>query len=133
MKDVNKAILLGRLGTDPVQRHTKTGKPVVHFPMATSRRFYRETEASLAEGSLIEETQWHQIVVWGIQADACARYLKKGQSVYVEGFFKTHSYDDKNGVTRISTEVHAETVSFLNGSRASVEETAAETPADIPI
>lgn len=113
MKDVNKIILIGRLGADPVQRETKNGVPVVHFPLATSRKF-READAG-DDAELTEETQWHRVVAWGRQAEHCAQYLKKGASVYVEGSVRSHRYDGKDGQSRIAFEIHADSVNFLNG------------------
>lgn len=118
MKDVNKIILIGRLGADPVLRETKTGGVVVHFPVATSRRV-KSTEPTENEEvkPMTEETQWHRIVAWGRQGETCAQYLKKGQKVYVEGSILSRKYEAKDGVERMSFEVIAETVSFLGGGR----------------
>ena len=149
MKDVNKVILVGRLGADPIQRRTKSGFPVAHFAVATSRRIYKENasaspsehpdspdtqngsldgtlngtlgepptlESSAAPGSStphVEETQWHQIVAWGKQGEACAQYLKKGHSVYVEGMIRSRNWSTKEGSTRTSFEIHSENISFL--------------------
>jgi len=114
MKDVNRVFLLGRLGADPIQRETKNGFPVVHFSLATSKRF-KDENAKEGEVGLKEETQWHRVVVWGRQGEVCARYLKKGNAVCVEGSLKYHSYQGKDLVERTAFEVHAENVSFLNG------------------
>jgi single-strand DNA-binding protein len=122
MKDVNKTILLGRLGAHPVQRLTKAGIPVTHFSVATTRRWNKNTthlataeSVSTADSSsLAEETQWHQVVAWGKQALQCAQSLKKGSSVYVEGSIRSHPYTDKNGHQKFSFEIHVENVSFLN-------------------
>ena len=111
MKDVNKVILIGRLGADPVQRETKNGTPVVHFPIATSRRIRSEAEDGGEKTS--EETQWHRVVAWGKQGEACAQYLKKGQTAFVEGMFRSRQFDGKDGASRMSFEVHAENVSFF--------------------
>jgi single-strand DNA-binding protein len=128
MKDVNKIILIGRLGADPVLRETKTGATVVHFPVATSRRV-KPTEPVTgggaenagpvlpAEEAKNEETQWHRIVAWGREGEICAMYLKKGQKVYVEGSFYSRRYEAKDGSERVSFEVVADTVSFLGGGR----------------
>ncbi|MCM2322146.1 MAG: single-stranded DNA-binding protein [Oligoflexia bacterium] len=115
MKDVNKVILIGRLGADPVQRETKAGVPVVHFPVATSRRV-REGDQEGAGGENgfpNEETQWHRVVAWGKQGELCAQYLRKGQTVFVEGSMRSHKYETKTGESRMSFEVHLENVSFL--------------------
>ena len=124
MKDVNKVILIGRLGADPIQRETKSGTSVVHFPMATSRKF-REGAEGEGETSR-EETQWHRVVAWGKQGEVCAQYLRKGQPVYVEGMIRSRKYDGKDGVGRVAFEVHADNVSFLNGGRPARAEDAAE-------
>ena len=115
MKDVNKIILVGRLGADPVLRDTKNGLSVAQFPLATSR-WVKETGQETAQTESQEaadKTQWHRVIAWGKQADACAQFLKKGDSVYVEGSVRTHKYESKEGDSRMAFEVHAETVSFL--------------------
>ncbi len=117
MKDVNKIILVGRLGADPVARETKNGIPVIHFPVATSRRLKGEvTEEGGAIGAAVEETQWHRVIAWGKQGEICSQYLRKGQSVYVEGSVRTRKFEAKDGAERIAFEVHAESVSFLGRS-----------------
>lgn len=114
MKDINKVILVGRLGADPIQRETKNAVPVVHFPLATSRKI--QTNAEGVE-TMSQETQWHRIVVWGKEAENCAQFLKKGAAVYVEGFVRSHKYDGKDGAQRIAFEIHAEDVSFLGNPK----------------
>jgi single-strand DNA-binding protein len=114
MKDVNKVILVGRLGGDPIQRATKQGTAVVHFQVATSRRVLKEGLTEGAEDVRTEETQWHRVVVWGKQGEACAQYLKKGNPVYIEGSFRSHKYDGKDGQSRMAYEVYAENVSFIH-------------------
>ncbi len=141
MKDVNKVILVGRLGADPVQRHTKSGFPVAHFAVATSRRIYKDTPSSSSSenpenpentqspdtqvATHVEETQWHQIVAWGKQGEACAQYLKKGHSVYVEGMIRSRNWENKEGIQKTSFEIHSENISFLGwpkGEAASATE-----------
>jgi single-strand DNA-binding protein len=112
MRDVNKIILLGRLGTNPIQRETKNGTPVVHFSLATSRK----TVSNEAEGdgpTSKEETQWHQIVAWGKQGESCAQYLSKGQTVFIEGSLRSHAYVNKSGEKKTSYEIHVDNMSFL--------------------
>jgi single-strand DNA-binding protein len=129
MKDVNKVILVGRLGKDPVQTATKKGTTVVHFPLATSRRVSSEQEG---EGGLEpgarppgtypkEETQWHRVVAWGKQGELCAQFLKKGQPVYVEGSYRSRKYQTQDGQERYMHEVHAESVVFLSQRRRAPE------------
>jgi single-strand DNA-binding protein len=121
MRDVNKIILVGRLGADPVMRETKSGAVVVHFPVATSRRVKTTEPVDTEDGKAVrEETQWHRVVAWGPQGQACAQYLKKGQQVYVEGAVLSRKYENKDGEERLSFEVIAESVSFL-GSRSLID------------
>lgn len=120
MKDVNKIILIGRLGADPVHRETKSGTSVVQFSLATSRRYREQSEGG--EETQTEETQWHKIVAWGKQGEACAQYLRKGQPVYVEGMVKSRKYEARDGSSRLSFEVHADSISFLGGGGGSARE-----------
>jgi single-strand DNA-binding protein len=120
MKDVNKVILVGRVGVDPVQRATKNGTSVVNFPLATSR-WVKDAAAEGVEGEATskgDETQWHRIVVWGKQGEVCAQHLKKGEPVYVEGSLRSRQYTLQDGSKRMAFEVHAENVSFLKVRRA---------------
>ncbi|HTL12281.1 MAG TPA: single-stranded DNA-binding protein [Bdellovibrionota bacterium] len=107
---MNKAILLGRLGHDPVLRETKKGTPVAHFSVATAKWVKVEGEEAPSE-----RTQWHNITAWGTLARTCQQQLAKGSTVYVEGSFHSHTYKAKDGVMRQSSEVYADRVSFLNG------------------
>ena len=123
MKDINKVILLGRLGADPIQRKTKSGLAVTHFSIATSHRTLKsvsgETESETESSTQYkEETQWHRIIAWGKQAESCNQYLHKGSAVYVEGFIRSRNYADKQGDQKTTFEVHAETVSFLSSKSA---------------
>ncbi len=71
-----------------------------------------------AEGTRQERTEWHNVVVWGKQAESCGQYLQKGRQVYVEGSIRTRQYDDKEGNKKYITEVIAQRVQFLGGGRA---------------
>ena len=110
MFDVNKAILVGRLGANPVVRPTKSGMSRATFPLATSR--YIKSEGTDGESEGREETQWHQVVAWGKQAERCAKYLSKGQPVFVEGTIRSRKYE-KEGENRYFFEIHAERFSFF--------------------
>ena len=107
---VNKVILVGNLGKDPEVRFTNTGSAVANFSIATSEIWNDR------EGKRQERTEWHNIVVWGKQAEHCGQYLSKGRQVYIEGSIRTRSYDDKNtGAKRYITEIVAQRVQFLGG------------------
>jgi single-strand DNA-binding protein len=107
---VNKVILVGNLGRDPEVRATPSGQSVCSLSLATTERF---TDRG---GQQRDQTEWHNVVVWGKQADLCGQYLKKGRQVYVEGRLTTRQYDAKDGTgKRYRTEVVAQRVQFLGG------------------
>jgi single-strand DNA-binding protein len=106
---VNKVLLIGNLGRDPEMRYTPSGRPVARFSLATTEVW------NDAEGNRQERTEWHNIVVWGKQAESCSQYLAKGRQVFVEGSIRSRSYDDKDGNRRYITEVIAQRVQFLGG------------------
>jgi single-strand DNA-binding protein len=106
---VNKAILVGNLGKDPELRYTPSGKAVASFSLATSERWTGQ------DGQKQESTTWHNIVVWGRQAETAKEYLAKGRQVYIEGRISNRSYDDKDGNKRYISEVVALNIQFLSG------------------
>ena len=106
---VNKAIIVGNLGRDPEVRFTPSGRAVAKFTVATSERWTDQ------QGQRQERTEWHNIIVWGKQAETCGQYLSKGRQVYVEGRISNRSYDDKDGNKRYITEIIARDVRFLGG------------------
>ena len=122
---VNKAILVGRLGRDPEVRYLPSGQSVASFSVATSDNY---TDRG---GQRQERTEWHNIVVFGKQAELCAQYLKKGREVYIEGRIQTRQYEAKDGSGKRSrTEVVAQRVQFLGGRQSAAAESAAE-PIDL--
>jgi single-strand DNA-binding protein len=106
---LNKAMLIGNLGKDPELRFTPSGRAVARFPVATSEQW---TDAN---GQRQDRTEWHNIVVWGKQAESCGQYLSKGRQVFIEGSIRSRQYDDKEGQKRYITEVIAQRVQFLGG------------------
>lgn len=106
MSGVNKVILVGHLGKDPEVRHLDGNVSVASFPLATSESYVKENKR-------IEQTEWHNIVMWRGLADVAQKYLTKGKLVYIEGKLRTRSYEDKEGHKRYSTEVVAESFKLL--------------------
>ncbi len=118
---VNKAILIGNLGRDPEVRYLPSGQAKATFTLATSDSY---TDRN---GAKQERTDWHNIVVWGKQAETCGQYLKKGRQVYVEGRISNRSYEAKDGSgKRYITEIVAQRVQFLGGRPAAGVEEPAE-------
>jgi single-strand DNA-binding protein len=118
---VNKVILVGNLGQDPETRATNGGNSVTTLRLATTEKFKDR------EGNMQERTEWHTVIVWGKQGEACGKHLTKGRQVYVEGRLTTRKWQDKEGKDRYSTEVIGDNVRFLGGSPGEKREVA---PAD---
>lgn len=112
---VNKVILVGNLGADVEMRQTTNGTAVANFRIATSRSFKNKA------GERQERTEWHRVVAWGKLATLCTEYLSKGRQVYLEGRLETRQWDDSTGNKRYTTEVHADTVTFLGSGRSGTE------------
>lgn len=104
--NLNRAIVAGRLTADPQLRSTTGGQAVGTFGVATSRSWTDKA------GQKQEQTEFHNIVVWGRQAELCAQYLKKGALVLIEGRMQTRSWQDQQNQTRKTTEIVAEAVQF---------------------
>lgn len=106
---VNKVILIGNLGKDPEVRHLENGAVVANFPLATS-----ESYTDRNTGQRVENTDWHDIVVWRGLAEVVEKYVRKGTKIYVEGKLKRRSWQDKEGNTRYTTEVVADEMTILS-------------------
>lgn len=104
--NLNKVLLIGRLTADPQLRSTKTGGQVAVFSVATNRVWTDKNNQKQ------EQVEFHNIVVWGRQAEIASKFLLKGQMVYVEGRLATREYEDKTGQKRRVTEIVAERIQF---------------------
>lgn len=102
----NKAIVIGNLTRDPEKRALPSGVSVTSFSIATTRVWKDKT------GAKQEDTQYHNIVTFGPQADIVAQYLRKGSSAMVEGRMQTRSWDAADGTKKYRTEIVAERVQF---------------------
>src|SRR5947208_10656664 len=107
MGSVNKVILVGNLGRDAELRYTPGGAAVAKFSIATTEVWNDKG------GQRQERTEWHNIDLWGKQAESLSEYLVKGKQVYVEGRLQTDEYTDKEGVKRKSTKVRCDRVVLL--------------------
>ena len=110
-RGLNKVMIIGNLGRDPEMRYTASGRPVTSFSVATSRAW------TTPDGERHEETEWFNVVAWGNLAETCKQYLAKGQRVYIEGRLQTRKWEDKEGVTKYSTEVVANEMIMLSERR----------------
>lgn len=109
MAGVNKVILIGNLGADPEVRHLQNGAAVANFRIATS-----ETYKDKTTGEKREQTEWHSIVAWRGLAEITEKYVRKGSKVYIEGKLRTRKWQDKDGVERYTTEIHADEMNMLD-------------------
>lgn len=109
----NSVKLIGRIGQDPEVRTLDKGTKVATFSLATSESFTGK------DGNKQEQTQWHNIVVWGNLATICEKYLKKGKEIAVDGRITYKQWEDKNGSKRISTEIVANEMLFVGANTES--------------
>jgi single-strand DNA-binding protein len=103
---VNKFIGIGNLGKDPEMRFMPDGKAVVNFSIAISEKYKDKN------GEQKEVTEWINVVFFGKLAEVCGEWLKKGQSIYIEGKLKTEKYQ-KDGIDRYVTKVIGEKMQML--------------------
>ena len=98
---VNKVILLGNLGQDPVVRTSQDGNKIVQLSIATSDRWKDRNS-----GEQRERTEWHRVVIFNENLSNIAeQYLKKGSTVFVEGQLQTRKWQDQNGIDKYTTEI----------------------------
>ena len=108
MSNLNKAMLIGRLGQDPETRVTKSGSSVTSFTLATND-YWKDKQ-----GNRQEKTDWHNIVAWGHLSDFASNYLRKGRLVYVEGRLQTRDWVDQQNVKHYKTEIVASSIQSLD-------------------
>src|SRR5262245_1736424 len=90
MSGVNKVILVGNVGKDPEVRYLENGVAQARFSLATSESYKNKN------GERVEQTEWHNIVLWRGLAEVAEKYVRKGKMLYIEGKIKTRSYGDDN-------------------------------------
>jgi len=110
-RDLNKVMIIGRLGRDPEMRYTPSGHPRTKFSVATSRNWTTQ------DGENRSETEWFNVVAWDRLAEICSQYLSKGNRVYVEGRLQTRKWQDANGNQRSTIEVIANEMLILTNRR----------------
>jgi len=107
---VNKVILVGNLGQNPELKYTPSGQAVCNLSIATNESWTGK------DGTKQEKTEWHRLVLFGKLAELAGQYLQKGRQVYTEGKLQTRSWQDKDGQTKYTTEIVAQTLQFLGGN-----------------
>lgn len=133
--NLNKILVIGRLGSDPEMRYTSDGTPVTTFSVAVNRR------SPGPDGERKEETEWFRVVAWRRLAETCNQYLTKGREAYIEGRLQSQTWQGQDGQARFTNEIVASSVIFLgqdSGSMgpamdsAPVNSSAIEDPDDLP-
>lgn len=124
MASVNRVVLLGNCGRDPSVRYSAEGQAMTSMALATSSSWRDKTT-----GEKKEETEWSNLVFYGRLAEVAGEYLKKGMPIYVEGRLKTRKWEDKNQVTRYSTEVICDQMQMLGGKPRNDDQGAQPQPA----
>jgi single-strand DNA-binding protein len=104
---LNKVILIGNLGQDPEARFTPQGTAVTNLSLATNEAWKDQS------GEMQDRTEWHRVVLYGRPAETAAKYMKKGQMVYVEGRLNTREWEDKNQIKRRTTEIRCDNFTML--------------------
>lgn len=127
MPSVNKVIIVGNLGRDPEIRYMPSGDAIANIAVATS---YKTKGGDGREAK--EITEWHRISFFGRLAEVVGTYLAKGSSVYVEGRLQTRKYTDKDGVERYATDIIAESMQMLGGTRKDGDDSGAPSQRQAP-
>lgn len=110
-RGVNKVTLIGNLGDDPETKWTRNDTCVVTLRLATTAVWKDR------DGNKQENTEWHRVTAFGKQAEVIDEYSRKGDQLYIEGRLHYDKYDDKEGITRYTTDIILEEFQFLNSKR----------------
>jgi single-strand DNA-binding protein len=111
---LNKIMIIGNLGTDPEMRYTPSGKSVTSFRMAVNTTF------RVGDGERQDDTEWFTVVAWDRLAELVNQYLAKGRRAYIEGRFKSRRWEGQDGQPRVTNEIIATSVLFLDRGGDSV-------------
>lgn len=101
---------MGNLTRDPELKNTPNGQAVANFGVATNRRW------TTPEGDKRDEVEFHNLVVWGRQAEVINQYMKKGNPIFIEGRLKTQNWEGQDGVRRSRTEIVVESFQFIGSA-----------------
>ncbi|MDX2195210.1 MAG: single-stranded DNA-binding protein [Cytophagales bacterium] len=123
---VNKVILIGNLGKDPVMRSLGNDRNVTNFSLATNEK--RKDKS----GETITKTEWHNITLYSPLAEIAQKYLKKGSQVYLEGKIESREYVDKENVTRRAYEIVCREMTLMGSAQGSSGSSAESNGNDAP-
>lgn len=123
---MNEVMLIGRLGGDPVMKRLPDGKVVTNFSLATSQKYTNK------EGTRVEQVQWHRIACWGSLGERAQKYLSKGRHLFLKGRIEYNEYKDKEGNRRWSTNIIANSLTFLDPKKATTAVTETAEVMEVP-
>ena len=109
---INKVILLGRLGKDPVIRKLESGRIVANVTLATNEKYMKD-------GQVMESTEWHNLEMWDQQAHNAEKYFKKGMLLYCEGRIRTDRYTDQEGQEKTVRKIRVISYQMIDSSTGS--------------
>ena len=104
---LNKVMLIGNLGRDPELKVTPSGQALARFSVATTETWKNP------QGEKQSKTEWHNIVVWGKQAETAEKFLRKGKQVLIEGRIQYREYTDQAGVKKTACEIRCDNFVML--------------------
>ena len=115
MAGVNKVILIGNLGQDPEVRHLESGSVVARLNIATTESYKDKS------GNRVDNTEWHDVEMWDGLAKVAESYLKKGDSIYIEGKIRTDKWEDKEGNPRKTIKIRANNMTMLSKGQSTTD------------
>lgn len=116
MAALNKVLLIGNLGADPEVKTFSNGDKIASISLATTEVYKNRN------GERTEDTEWHRVEFRGSLAGVVEQYVKKGDSLYVEGRIKTEKYTDSNNIERFITKIRASTIQMLSSKSSAKSE-----------
>ncbi len=105
----NSVQLIGNLGVNPEVKEVTNGSKMARFSLATSETYKNQ------QGEKVTDTQWHNLIIWGKQAEIAEKFLKKGSRIAVEGKLETNSYESKEGEKKYFTQIRVNDFVMLDG------------------
>ena len=109
----NKVQLIGNVGNTPETTTIESGKKIIRFSLATNESYHN------GDGKKVQQTDWHNVVAWGKQADVIEKYVSKGKEVAIEGKLTSRSYENKAGEKKFLTEVLVSEILLLGNKENS--------------
>lgn len=125
MAGLNKVMLIGNVGKDPEVKYLEGGVAVAKFPLATSESYKDKT------GNRVEQTEWHNIVMWRGLAEVAEKYVKKGTQLFVEGKIRSRQYEDKDKNKKYFTEIVVDNFTLL-GRKDDAGKSGSGAPSEMP-